>query len=193
MFRTRADADITLGIYRRHPVLIRDDDPDGNPWGLSFARLFDMANDSGLFHQPDDFADDEFNGWSYKRDGKEYVPLYEAKMLSHFDHRFSTYRGATQAQLNIGALPRRHRQATRRPRLEPLARYWVERTEVAAKLQDRWDRGWLLGWRDITRSRTDAHLYPFCAAEYRRWATVSSWRSLRTAATGLCCMPSGPA
>ena len=51
MFRSRSDADITLGIYRRHPVLIRDDDPDGNPWGLSFARLFDMANDSGLFHQ----------------------------------------------------------------------------------------------------------------------------------------------
>ena len=37
MFRTRVDADITLGIYRRHPVLIRDDDPDGNPWGLSFG------------------------------------------------------------------------------------------------------------------------------------------------------------
>ena len=27
-------------------------------------------------------------------------------MLSHFDHRFSTYRGATQAQLNVGSLPR---------------------------------------------------------------------------------------
>ena len=37
MFRSRTDADITLGIYSRHPVLIRDDDPDGNPWGLSFA------------------------------------------------------------------------------------------------------------------------------------------------------------
>ena len=50
MFRSRKDADITLGIYSRHPVLIRDDDPDGNPWGLSFATLFHMANDSGLFH-----------------------------------------------------------------------------------------------------------------------------------------------
>ena len=27
-------------------------------------------------------------------------------MLSHFDHRFSTYKGATQAQLNVGSLPR---------------------------------------------------------------------------------------
>ena len=59
-----------------------------------------MANDSGLFHSRDDLADAKFNGWSYKRGGKEYVPLYEAKMLRHFDHRFSTYRDATQAQLN---------------------------------------------------------------------------------------------
>ncbi len=33
MFRTRVDADITLGIYRRHPILIRDGDPAVNPWG----------------------------------------------------------------------------------------------------------------------------------------------------------------
>ena len=50
MFRTRADAEITLGVYRRHPVLIRDSG-DQNPWGLSFCRLFDMANDSGLFQE----------------------------------------------------------------------------------------------------------------------------------------------
>jgi hypothetical protein len=152
MFRSRKDADITLGIYSRHPVLIRDDDPDGNPWGLTFATLFHMANDSGLFHTADDLADAKFNGWSYQRGGKEYLPLYEAKMLSHFDHRFSTYKDATQAQLNVGALPRltdeQHDDATN----EPLARYWVDQSEVTAKLENRWEHGWLLGWRNITKA-----------------------------------------
>ncbi|PJE14376.1 MAG: restriction endonuclease [Mycobacterium sp.] len=152
MFRSRKDADITLGIYSRRPVLIHDDDPDGNPWGLTFATLFHMANDSGLFRTADDLADAKFNGWSYTRGGKEYMPLYEAKMLSHFDHRFSTYKGATQAQLNVGALPRltdeQHDDATN----EPLARYWVDRSEVTAKLKNRWEHGWLLGWRNITKA-----------------------------------------
>jgi hypothetical protein len=152
MFRSRIDADITLGIYSRHPVLIRDDDPDGNPWGLSFATLFHMANDSGLFHRPDDLTDAEFNGWSYTRDGKEYVPLYEAKMLSHFDHRFSTYRGATQAQLNKGSLPRLTDAEHDDPNCEALSRYWVERSEVSAALGERWDRDWLFGWRNIARA-----------------------------------------
>lgn len=151
-FRSRADADITLSIYSRHPVLIRDDDPDGNPWGLSFMRMFDMANDSGLFHQPDSFADTTFNGWSYDQDGTEYVPLYEAKMLGHFDHRFSTYRGATQAQLNKGTLPRLTDEQHDDPNLEPLARYWVKRSEVDAALNGRWDREWLMGWRDVTKA-----------------------------------------
>ena len=34
------------------------------------------------------------------------LPLYEAKMINHFDSRFSTYDGATQAQMNKGTLPR---------------------------------------------------------------------------------------
>lgn len=160
MFRTRRDADITLGIYSRHPVLIRDDDPDGNPWGLSFATLFHMANDSGLFHTADDLADAKFNGWSYTRDSKEYVPLYEAKMLSHFDHRFSTYKGATQAQLNVGSLPRLTEEQHDDPEFETLARYWVERSEVDAKLEDRWDRQWLLGWRDIARASDSRTFVP---------------------------------
>ena len=45
MFRNQRDAEITIGIYRRVPVLWREE-PESNPWGLSFLRMFDMANDS---------------------------------------------------------------------------------------------------------------------------------------------------
>lgn len=160
MFRSRKDADITLGIYSRHPVLIRDDDPDGNPWGLSFARLFDLTNDSELFLQQDDLTDAAFNGWSYERDGKEFVPLYEAKMLAHYDHRFSTYKNATQAQLNVGALPRLNDAQHDDPRLEPLARCWIARSEVALRLSTKWDRDWIAGWRDITNKGNERTFVP---------------------------------
>lgn len=161
MFRNRKDADITLGVYRRHPVLIRDDDPAGNPWELTFSRMFHMADDSGLFHLPNDFSIDEFNGWSYQRDGEVYVPLYEAKMLSHFDHRFSTYRGATQAQLNVGTLPRLSDAQHADSHLEPLTRYWVNRGALNAQLEGRWGRGWLMGWRKITSAGNERTFVPF--------------------------------
>ncbi len=34
IFRSRRDAEITLGIYRRIPILLKTGDADGNPWGL---------------------------------------------------------------------------------------------------------------------------------------------------------------
>ena len=160
MFRTRKDADITLGIYSRHPVLIRDSDPDGNPWGLSFAALFHMSNDSDLFHTAEDLAEADFNGWSFALGNTEYVPLYEAKMLSHFDHRFSTYSGATQAQLNVGSLPRLTDDQHDDPNLESFARYWIERSKVAEYLRKEWDREWLFGWRDVARASDSRTMSP---------------------------------
>jgi hypothetical protein len=50
VFRSRRDAEITKGIYRRVPVLINEAE-HVNAWGVSFKQgLFNMASDSGLFH-----------------------------------------------------------------------------------------------------------------------------------------------
>ncbi|MDJ0012670.1 Eco57I restriction-modification methylase domain-containing protein [Rhodococcus erythropolis] len=94
IFRTRRDAEITLGIYRRVPVLINETDPvNGNPWGVSFMRMFDMTNDSDLFHSRDELEAEgwvfEGNTFTYSTDGacKRMLPLYEAKMLAPYDHR----------------------------------------------------------------------------------------------------------
>lgn len=52
LFRNRQDAEITKGIYRRIPVLIREANEGVqavNPWGISFTAMLHMANDSNLF------------------------------------------------------------------------------------------------------------------------------------------------
>ena len=108
LFRSRRDAEITIGIYRRVPVLWRDD-PDENPWGISFRQgLFNMASDSGLFRTRDQLERDGWvlSGNVFVRGSKRMLPLYEAKMIHHFDHRLGTYEGQTQAQANMGTLPR---------------------------------------------------------------------------------------
>jgi hypothetical protein len=47
-FRSDKDYGITKRIYERVPILHRHA-PDENPWGVTYKRLFDMTNDSGLF------------------------------------------------------------------------------------------------------------------------------------------------
>jgi hypothetical protein len=89
VFRGERDAELTKKLYRAAPVLIRDvvidsdgkvTKPEVNPWGISFQRMLDMATDSGLFRSQPATPDEA------KR-----LPLYEAKMIHHFDHRWATY------------------------------------------------------------------------------------------------------
>jgi hypothetical protein len=160
VFLSRQDAEITLGVYRRVPVLWREGDACGNPWSLSFLRMLDMANDSVLFLAAGQLQDE---GW-VRRDNRfvlgseQMLPLYEAKMTHYFDHRLGTYEGATQAQLNVGTLPRLSDADHANPSHLPLARYWVAEPAVDERLGDRWPHGWLLGWRDIARSTDERTL-----------------------------------
>jgi len=151
VFRTRRDAEITLACYSRHPVLIRDGESSGNPWGLRFSAMFHMANDSGSFFTADQMEQQgaTFDGWTWRKGEQEWLPLYEAKMVSHWNHRQATYAGATQAQLNKGTLPRLDDRQLDDPEIEPLARYWVAEKTVDDALPPAWNRGWFLAWRDI--------------------------------------------
>ena len=151
-FRSQRDAEINLRMYRRAGILWREGDPDGNPWGVRFLSMFHMTNDSGLFRTRAELV---AAGWrldvdEFEKDGKVVLPLYEGKMVHHFDHRFGTYEAQTEAQANQGKLPELDHSAHADPRTVTLPRYWVSAQEVAARIDAAWSRRWLLGWRDVT-------------------------------------------
>lgn len=155
VFRSRRDAEITSGIYKRVPILLHDGQTDfTNSWfdnPKPFKQgLFNMSSASGLFR-----TRQELEGEGYRLEGNhfvrgesasriEYVPLYEAKMVHHYNHRWATY-------LN-GEFSAPTGEVLRDPTAAILPRYWVPNDEVDERLRDRWTRGWLLGWRDICRS-----------------------------------------
>ncbi len=153
-FRTGRDARLNLTLYRRAGVLWREGDPNGNPWGLRFMAMFHMANDSGLFRTRGELAQ---AGWAlagnrFVKDGQVMLPLYEAKMIHHFDHRFGSYENQTDAQANQGKLPELSDADHADPNRTTLPHYWVEQGEAGERLEGRWDRQWLIGWRRICRS-----------------------------------------
>ncbi|MGB8295129.1 MAG: restriction endonuclease, partial [Polyangia bacterium] len=179
-FRWARDAEIAKLVYRRLAVLVRDGTPEENPWRVQFAVMFHMANDSGLFK---DRTEMDEGGWSldgnlFVKSKARYAPLYEAKMVHHFDHRFGTYDGQTQAQSNQGTLPRLTPEQHADPDYLALPWFWVPEAEVEAAIGDKSRRGWFLGWRDICRSTDErtvisaflprtgvGHQFPLCFAE----------------------------
>ncbi|PZT77519.1 MULTISPECIES: Eco57I restriction-modification methylase domain-containing protein [unclassified Streptomyces] len=174
VFRSRRDAEITLGIYRRVPVLLNESDKaHGNPWAVSFMQgLFNMSHDSHLFRPS--AANGETlksmlaDGWHLDgnvlvRGGERLLPLYEAKMLHHYDHRWATYTDKGE--------PRDLTLAEKRdPTAVALPRYWASEQNIPTGTMDKrgaevkvdgvrqrlenrgWAHDWLLGWRDICRA-----------------------------------------
>lgn len=152
VFRSRRDAELNASIYNRVPVLIEEGHEGGNRWGLEARQgLFNMTSDSGLFRTAAQLMQGGFKreGTEWVHDGgRRYVPLYEAKMIHHFDHRWATYEGDGSRDVTVV-----EKQITA---FEPDPRYWVPNTEVVARLTTKgWHREWLVGWRDITNATNE--------------------------------------
>jgi hypothetical protein len=156
MFQTPRDARITIDVYKRVPVLWRDE-PEDNAWDVSFLRMLDMANDSGLFHTSDKLRADGWNlsGNVFVRGQERMLPLYEAKLVHQFDHRLASYDKRAEGSQDT-ELPRLDLEEKNDPSRSAIPRYWVAEAEVDERLTRRgWDRGWLFGWRDITNATNE--------------------------------------
>ncbi|MBO0798761.1 MAG: hypothetical protein J2P31_08045, partial [Blastocatellia bacterium] len=139
VFRTKRDAELTKAIYRRVPVLIREDNAKGeadvNPWGIKFMRMIDMANDSGMFRTREELLEDgwKLSGNNFSKGNESYLPLYEAKMLHHFTHRFGDYDDKPEDSQNT-SLPDVPLERLQNPAYVVQPRYWVPCGEVIYKI-----------------------------------------------------------
>lgn len=152
VFRTRRDAEITLGIYRRIPVLVHAEKSEGNPWGVSFQLMFMMNTDSDKFRTRDELLGD---GWTlhgniFKRDHDRMLPLYEAKMIHQYDHRWATFDRMEARDTTLT-----EKQA---PAFVSLPRYWVPGHAVDQRLANRWNRNWMMSYRWVTNTTNERTL-----------------------------------
>ena len=153
VFRTRRDADITRAIYARHPVLVnRSDGTERKTWSIQYRQgLFHSQNDSGLFRSLSQLQDEGFYpvlGNQWKRGHEVYLPLYQGRMIWHFDHRQNSVRVNPQSTHNPYLSVKVELEQHADPNFLPQTQFWVPASDVERKLPQR--RGYALGFRDIT-------------------------------------------
>ncbi len=159
-FRSQKDKELTRKIYAASGVFFlegRDGEPDINHWEVKFSRLFDMSNDSGLFRTAAQLLEMGGNpeGPNFLVEKIRYVPLYEAKMVHYYDHRFATYEENGMDTRDVLDSEKTNPEIWARPR------YWVRREEVDRAIENILGRipgekrGWLLGWRDVSNATNE--------------------------------------
>ncbi|MFN9645073.1 MAG: Eco57I restriction-modification methylase domain-containing protein [Cyanobacteriota bacterium] len=136
IFRSRTDAEIAIKIYQRVPVLVSQNDTGvESPWDIKIhSRLFHMAEDSHLFSD-------------LHADGL--LPLYEAKLIHHYDHRWASFAPDGRAH-DIHDIEKSDPGLVIRPR------YWIGRAELLSRLKAQgWSKNWLIAWRGITNATNE--------------------------------------
>jgi hypothetical protein len=168
VFRSARDAELTKKLYRAAPVLIREAvwqgagkggqliAPEVNPWGISFMAMFHMSGDSHLFK--DTPAPDR-------------LPLFEAKLIHQFDHRWATYTpGGDSRDMMLAEKQDPHSSAT--------PRYWVDQREVWLRVTRLPD-----GLRKALRDRHEqATVLAVTQLLFGRWLAAQGSASPSTAA-----------
>lgn len=165
ILRTVEDVKLIKRIYQSVPVL-ENEALQQNFWGIKFAAMFHMTNDSSrFFHKKSQLEED---GWYLdnnllRKNNKYYLPLYESKLTDIFNHRESTFAGIPESDM-YGTRPR-----TNKTTLENLEnsnwsivpRYWVPDTEVEARIPDNWKYCWLIGFRNAISAVADSRSVRF--------------------------------
>ena len=163
VFRTSFDAKLTQKIYSNAEVMVNENADEislRSPWRIRFASMFHMSNDSDKFRT---FA--QLTAAGAKRDGsnfvlgdKVFVPLYEGKMIWHYNHHYSGYDNTEVERPNTTQICKESDLAVKDLAIEPW--YWVDSTHVN-KYMERFaansnsSNSVVVAFRDITNATNE--------------------------------------
>jgi len=152
-FRTVADAELSAKVYVNNPSFGMPKNLGG--WGPRFLKkMFDFG-----IHQ--DLLD-----FSMTRPSEDHLPMYEAKMVTHFNYRFATYDGVDEAAAEKGGARECRTEELRDPLFEIAPRCWILQDNFAKRIANRnWNFQWLLSMRDKARA-TDERTAIFSVRPY---------------------------
>lgn len=156
IFRSRRDADITLALYERHPVLVKHGtvsaskgkQADTKVWPVKYTTMFHMTNDSNQFLKTNElekqgFKPDTLNRWTTETE--QAVPLYEGKMVQMFDHRAADV-VVNSANLHRAAQPETIFDAEKvNQNRFPTPQFFVKSSDTASNPYD-----WAFGYKEIS-------------------------------------------
>ena len=163
VFRTSRDAKLTAKIYRNSTILYNEITGE-NPWNVKFSRMLDMSNDSYLFRTYAQLTAQgaTLNGNTFTTvDGETYVPLYEGKMIWHYNHHYGTWptEGERPNSINMPSL-----DELSNPNSHIMPWYWVPLSAVKDRLVKKdkdgnvvweWKHKWMLNYRGRTNATNE--------------------------------------
>ena len=167
LLRSRTEARLVQRIYREHPVLVdRAAGELRRPYGIRFHAMFDMTGDSRHFRTAEQLEAEgcyRVAGHRWRRGDAEWAPLYQGRMIHHFDHRANAVGFNPDNQDNPYFSIEVSDEEKQDAAFFPNVQYWVSVEEIVPLLPR--SQRWVIAFRDIARSTDERTMI----------ATIAPW------------------
>lgn len=161
VFRTYYDAELVKKLYNATSVLINETNETNN-WGIYYLRLVHLGDHSEHLYDKTQLQNRyQLVGNRFINGTEVFLPVYEAKQVWFYNHRYATYEGVETTQVFEG----KANEITEKILLDPtrfiIPRYWVSQDFFFNLLSKySYNRSWLLGYRDITSNVVERTCIP---------------------------------
>jgi hypothetical protein len=165
IYQSGQDAVLNKLIYERVPILVHELPAESNPWGVSFHAMFHMTNDAACFSIKSQLIEKGYvsRGNTFCSESDSFLPLYEAKLATIFNHRAATFEGLQESEIygtRAGTVKPTENELAN-PKWAVFPRYWVSEQEVFARTPCSWRLSWLIGFRNAISAVADARTVTF--------------------------------
>lgn len=147
LFKYKEDAEITKFVYKNN-ITLGNFEGKSDAWSYKTSSMLHMTNDSQNFKTEDDLCAFKKQGNKYLNYHETYLPVYEAKMIYFYDHRY-----ASALESKTGGLRGSSEYTTdeqhKNPDYRVQPRFWVKEKIILNQLEN---KSWLIGFRGITGS-----------------------------------------
>lgn len=135
IFRQERAGDLAARIYDRFPILVDlAKGKEGRVWPVKYATMFHMTNASYLFRNRTELDEREgaysLGGNTFGSPTGRWLPLYEGKMISIFNHRYAGVRANLANVSGQGVAVHSSLDQLADPDFRATPRYWVQESEI---------------------------------------------------------------
>jgi hypothetical protein len=149
VFTADSDAQLVKKLYEASGLVCGQDNRSFVA-SVALHRMFNATTDQKRFLT---YQDDFFEVM------RGFIPVYEAKLIWHYDHRLSTFYGVSKNDVKSGNSGYLSAEDKRNLEIEPLAR-WIVKSDDVKKFNHKylWEFQWYLAIRMITSSSNERTL-----------------------------------
>lgn len=135
LFKFKDDAEITKQIYKTN-VTLANYEKKQSGWIYNATSMLHMTNDSQNFKTEDELIHFSKNKNYFIDEGNIYIPVYEAKMIYFYDHRYASAIASRTGGLR-GSSEYTTEEQHKNPNYVAQPRFWIDRSIVSKALENK--------------------------------------------------------